>query len=148
VTKAQKLQRLYAKLPFLKCQQKCQASCGPIMLGKAEMDTIIASTGQTPVCEAKNMQCGLLKGGQCSVYPIRPMICRLWGMVDNPKMRCPYGCKPERWLTDRESFKFLDEARKISDGQIVGIQPDTKDGLVTEFMAQLAHVASRPFKNK
>lgn len=50
--------------------------------------------------------------GRCSVYDVRPMVCRLWGLV--PSMRCPYGCKPEGgYLSEREGMRMLLEANAI-----------------------------------
>lgn len=42
---------------------------------------------------------------RCAAYESRPMICRLWGMVK--KMRCPFGCRPSRWLSDCEADELL-----------------------------------------
>jgi hypothetical protein len=33
--------------------------------------------------------------------------CRAWGMIDDPNMRCPFGCVPERWLTEKEVRSFM-----------------------------------------
>ena len=31
----------------------------------------------------------------CTIYEVRPIICRLFGLVkDDDRMICPYGCKP------------------------------------------------------
>lgn len=49
---------------------------------------------------------------RCSVYEIRPMICRLWGLVRG--MPCPYGCRPEGGLLpDEEGQRLLREAERI-----------------------------------
>ena len=49
--------------------------------------------------------------GLCSVYPDRPTLCRLWGVVE--KMRCPFGCEPERYLSDAEAVTILDEVAAL-----------------------------------
>lgn len=51
--------------------------------------------------------------GTCRVYARRPLICRLWGMVNHPLMRCPHGCVPERWLTYEESQTLLRKVLEI-----------------------------------
>lgn len=56
----------------------------------------------------KNLTCPMLKNKQCSVYPVRPMICRIWGLVR--KLRCPHGCEPDRWLTDEEARQFINQS--------------------------------------
>lgn len=50
--------------------------------------------------------------GRCSVYEHRPMICRLWGLVED--MPCHYGCKPERYLTRAEGHDFLTRLQEIT----------------------------------
>jgi hypothetical protein len=37
--------------------------------------------------------CPALKDGRCSVYDVRPTLCRLWGVVED--MPCPWGCVPD-----------------------------------------------------
>ena len=90
------LDRLYSRLPRLDCQGMCQQSCGPINMGQAERARLTRRLGYVPrwpgVVAAltmavlgadKALTCPLLdKGtGRCTVYAIRPMLCRLWGLV-------------------------------------------------------------------
>jgi Fe-S-cluster containining protein len=51
-----------------------------------------------------NIDCQFLMPivGTCRVYKLRPLICRIWGTVDHPLMRCTHGCVPDRWLTHNE----------------------------------------------
>lgn len=51
----------------------------------------------------------------CRIYSIRPMICRLWGCVDHPYLRCPHGCAPDRWLSVEEARKIFQEIIKIQE---------------------------------
>src|SRR2546429_6087610 len=48
----------------------------------------------------------MLRNGRCTVYEVRPMICRLWGMVEG--MQCPHGCVPEggHLTEDRKSTRL------------------------------------------
>lgn len=43
--------------------------------------------------------------GRCTAYEVRPMICRLWGVTRS--MACPWGCIPDRWLSDGEAMELL-----------------------------------------
>ena len=61
--------------------------------------------------KAVDINCPMLDNGRCSVYDIRPMICRLWGIVET--MLCHHGCKPDRVLTAEEGFEFLQRAAEI-----------------------------------
>ena len=100
---APRLDALYATLPALQCQGKCQASCGPIQGSEIENDRIFLETGK--VLADLNNVCRLLVDGACSVYAVRPMICRLYGIAR--EMACPHGCEPERWLTEDEVHRYL-----------------------------------------
>lgn len=102
------LDALYAGLPKLECKRLCSECCGPILMGAVEWDRIIARLGYRPTPteqQASDLDCPMLKNGECSVYSIRPAICRLWGLV--PSMRCPHGCEPERVLTEAEAHEFM-----------------------------------------
>jgi Fe-S-cluster containining protein len=100
------LDALYRELPGLDCQRKCDSSCGPIAMTYVEWERIKKRVGYEPV--ARSIDCPLLSHGLCSVYAIRPMICRLWGIIET--MKCPWGCEPDRYLTTREGYLFLARA--------------------------------------
>lgn len=105
------LDRLYAELPTLNCQGKCAESCGPIFMSRVEWERIIEAVGYEPVGQ-DDLTCPLLtEDGRCSVYEIRPTICRLWGMVD--AMPCVFGCKPSRVLERTEGYAFLERAGRL-----------------------------------
>ena len=53
--------------------------------------------------------------GTCRVYALRPMICRLWGMVDHPAMRCSFGCVPDRWVTHTEAKEYFQKVVEIQE---------------------------------
>lgn len=49
--------------------------------------------------------CPALKRHKCSIYEVRPLVCRLWGIDET--VRCPLGCEPEGgWLTRQEAVAF------------------------------------------
>lgn len=98
---------IYAELPKLNCKRLCQECCGPVFMEKVEWDRIIARVGYAPKVR-EDLVCPMLgSNGGCKVYDVRPAICRLWGVVDNPMMKCPHGCEPDRWLTDIEADAIL-----------------------------------------
>lgn len=109
------LDDLYAQLPSLDCKGLCADSCGPIDMSDAER-TRIAEQGTTInpqqtkpgtlTCVALNETFG---AGRCTVYPIRPMICRLWGVAES--MPCAYGCQPSGGLIpDATALDYLAQA--------------------------------------
>jgi Fe-S-cluster containining protein len=111
----EKIESVYARLPRLDCQKKCQDSCrGTIHLSKVEavrLRELKVRPGGVPVqdyCPMFDFMTGL-----CRVHPQRPLVCRLWGLVE--KMRCPWGCVPERWLNDEEARALLQELNELEE---------------------------------
>lgn len=118
---SKELQAIWDKVPEMEdCKGMCQASCGPIPVYAPERKLIEKRSGKGLTTNGR-MACTMLTAaGVCSVYGIRPLICRLWGAVDSPVMRCPHGCKPKRWLTDEEArdlFKELEELAEDPEGK-------------------------------
>lgn len=129
---------LYAALPRVECQRKCQACCSPVgdLMTAFERDRIIARTGKAPNVlklgffhdpetgepiltsfptkeEAEALKCNMLGAdGSCTVYDIRPVICRIWGVSD--KMPCDFGCKGSGEVPDAECVKLVLETKKIT----------------------------------
>lgn len=99
------LELIYSRLPKLECRGKCQAYCGVIAMSKPEWERIVARVGCEPKGDA-SLVCPLLDRatGRCTVYDLRPLICRVWGLVRD--LACPHGCRPSRWLSDKE-FRSL-----------------------------------------
>lgn len=115
--KVARLEALYARIPHIDCKKLCRECCGPIVqagvMSALEFERL-AEYERQPEDPKNFMACWLLTpDGLCSAYDARPLICRLWGVVDTPLMRCPFGCVPDRWLTDAESRTMLREATSI-----------------------------------
>jgi uncharacterized protein len=107
---SKELQAIWDKVPEMEdCQGKCQSSCGPIPVYTPERKLIEGRTGRETTCSM------LTAAGVCSVYGIRPLICRIWGTVeDHPDARCPHGCKPKRWLTNEEAMALFAEVEALT----------------------------------
>jgi len=74
----------------MRCDSGCGRCCGPAPVTKAELKTIqayVARRGITPV--SQGLTCPLYLNGECSVYQVRPLICRAFGHVD--KLQCVKG---------------------------------------------------------
>jgi Fe-S-cluster containining protein len=109
---AQQLDELYAELPSIDCQRLCHDSCGIVPVGPAERARIERAAGKPLDSRRDCASCTMLTDDRrCSVYEIRPILCRLWGVVEN--LRCPYGCKPDRMLTIEEGYAFMRRAFEI-----------------------------------
>jgi Fe-S-cluster containining protein len=115
------IDRIYADLPTISCRGKCQAYCGVVLMSEPEWARIVTALGYVPEGD-ESLSCPMLckSTGRCTVYSIRPIICRLWGLVK--ALACPHGCKPNRWLTERETRDILGKVERI------GATPYRKDG--------------------
>jgi uncharacterized protein len=124
----EQLQAIYAELPTMDCQRKCQEYCGPLLIPRVEFFNIenagmVLSLGPISAVQLgpgwewmdkkklvatvpePDGHCSLLyPTGKCRIYDRRPLVCRIWGMVgDDVRMQCPHGCRPSRWLTNKEA---------------------------------------------
>lgn len=108
----------YAKIPTFKCVDGCTACCGPIVTSRLEYKRMLSAAGRTEkdvsqeaLRNIKNGCCDcpfIDKAKQrCSIYEVRPAICRLFGAVDHETLKCPYGARPDVLLTDVESGQIL-----------------------------------------
>jgi Fe-S-cluster containining protein len=124
-----KIEDLWAKVPAIKCQGKCQDSCGPIVASPVERKILrdkygfriplLSETAQD-VATGRVKTCPMLVDGRCSCHESRPLICRAWGVVDHPHMRCPHGCEIEgRMLTNDEAAALLYTADRLPVNQLL-----------------------------
>jgi hypothetical protein len=93
--------RAWDRIPAMHCKGLCAESCGPIEASTEERALLVErgvnlpSVGQamTAFFMDGDYTCPALKDERCSVYDVRPTICRLWGAVEG--MPCPHGCLPD-----------------------------------------------------
>lgn len=112
------LRAFYDSLPAVPCRRLCGAYCGPILVFPIErLRMELAGRGPLVVhLTDRSATCGYFDPAQsaCSVHAVRPLICRLFGAVDDPRMRCPFGCVPDRWVTQAEVDTMIDHLRAVS----------------------------------
>lgn len=122
-----KLEELYATLPTINCKGLCYDACGVILCSKAEKNAIAEHTGHrvktipemvAPIHKnhvmlkpTEDLSCSYLKKQRCSIYQVRPMICRLFGVADG--MTCAHGCQPSRLLSKQEAHDLIEAAAEI-----------------------------------
>lgn len=120
----EQVKAIYAKIPTIACQKKCQAACGIIPVERVELKKIrkkaridvepfILSTPEvTMLFDSEKELCPLLsEHGLCTVYEVRPLVCRLFGVVED--FRCPEGCVPSRLLTKEEASEMAYQLRQL-----------------------------------
>lgn len=119
--KIERLEKLYALIPKMKdCKGLCEDTCTVIPTMPLEKERIETAMGK-PLKPIKSLfgkiRCSALKAGLCTQYAIRPLICRAFGTVDHPFMRCEHGCVPERWLENKEFIGIMKMAEAIGGSQ-------------------------------
>ena len=122
------LMAIYAEIPdMLDCKGLCHDSCGPIPLTKREWQRLDMRGVQIPdamkaveeiVATNGQWSCPALVNNRCSVYEVRPLICRMYGTVDTEHLRCVHGCSPVgRFLTDVEARSLIERTLEAGGGQ-------------------------------
>jgi hypothetical protein len=95
--------RVWSEVPRVRCKGHCQHSCKTWSCSQQERALIESVTGPL---KAEGPTCPLLsKEGECTVYRIRPLICRAWGAL--PSLPCPHGCKVEGGYLPEADFLQL-----------------------------------------
>jgi hypothetical protein len=104
---------LYDQVPDVGCKGLCTYSCGSIGMDPLEQRRVAQLGVDLPLFAVFPVLCPALDAGRCSVYEVRPMVCRLWGAVED--MRCPCGCAPpDGHLTRPEALRLLGRVSVIS----------------------------------
>lgn len=125
--KLAKIDELLADLPAFSCKPGCADCCGPVQLSRLEYHRCVKASGRTSEEVKKKMQSNLKRGNyrcplldtktnRCSVYAVRPVVCRLFGIVkDEPLLRCPHGYSPDSsvMLTPEQSRAILNMVNEL-----------------------------------
>lgn len=113
------LEDLYAAIPQTACKGLCWESCIAGVRAHPEEHRRMRNLAENRPTIAKvgHGQCRYLTlARRCSVYEARPLICRLYGAIDNALIGCEYGCCDEP-LTERESFPLMEAYVRLSPAQ-------------------------------
>lgn len=99
-----KLDEVYARVPDMNCKKDCHECCGIHPESSGEYKRILAyleERGMRPR-KARSVfdDCPYLESGRCVIYPVRPLLCRLFGAtLDHDLLVCPHGCIPREPLS-------------------------------------------------
>lgn len=110
------------RIPKFACEEGCHACCGAVPFTDRER---VAAAGRRPFVEwerfdegswvpaqaLETLSCPFLVHGQCSIYDIRPVMCRLFGAVKHPRMICPKGRGPKRLISNARARDLIQAAR-------------------------------------
>lgn len=110
------MDKLYQKIPKIKCKGLCTESCGLIHMSKLEFNRlsiaiqkVFAYKPEDELCPAPRMtDVAPMKSGRSSAASGVSWM--------TPKMRCPHGCEADSILSDAEARKLIKESLWIGDG--------------------------------
>lgn len=108
------LRDIWERVPkMVDCKGICHDSCGPIPVSTLERKLVEERAGKKLEPVGAGLTCSLLtEAGTCSVYAIRPLICRIWGAAIG--MPCVHGCQPERLLSKEECQALFREIEELT----------------------------------
>ncbi len=124
---------IYERIPAVACRRLCAASCTIAPYASIEGDRMQAYAGRgrrighpesvlrrlSAATTAEELAaavpaCPLLRRGACTVHPVRPLICRLYGASED--LPCPHGCEvTPRPLTGAETRALVAEVGDLAD---------------------------------
>jgi hypothetical protein len=88
---------LYKQIPRFECVEGCTDCCGTVPWSGWELKQ--AGLDAPPPARA-DKTCAFAEGGSCQIYQNRPLMCRLFGTVED--LRCPHGRGPLKLLSVAE----------------------------------------------
>lgn len=132
-----RLEAVYARIPkMVECKGKCEDSCTVVAATRPEKARIEKRLGkkmEAVEVEPGKWRCSALTPeGRCSVYSIRPTICRMFGTTRGLGT-CEYGCLPERYLMPNEWMDILQEVEAITSSTHVA---ETVPGIALKNLAE------------
>ena len=121
-----KLEEIYSRIPEISCVEDCGKCCGLISMSELEDRRVRRFLEENHLevqfyndpldvtyvkaLRGENRCYFLDERRRCLVYPVRPIICRLYGVAEN--MKCPYA-SPGEYLTEGEALNLIREVKKI-----------------------------------
>jgi len=94
-------------------------------MSRLEMKRICERTGKTEdeldfmtVLASEDQICPLLdrQTHRCTVYDIRPAICKVFGASLHKRLVCPHGCAPPAPLSAKATDDLIDESKRLGHG--------------------------------
>jgi hypothetical protein len=101
--------RLYKKIPRFECIEGCTDCCGPVPWTEWELKQ---AGLEAPPPERADKTCQFADGGSCQIYQHRPLMCRLFGTVED--LRCPHGRGPLKVLSVEDGHTIVSRYKRMT----------------------------------
>ena len=104
-----KIEDLYNILPAFTCPNGCTACCrrfgvpSQTKIEAARIRQFLRAEGRK-TGKARDTTCPYVEPSGCTIYPVRPLICRLYGV--SPDYLCQKGVRPLRLLHEDEEAEL------------------------------------------
>jgi uncharacterized protein len=100
--------KLYKQIPSSICKPGCSECCGPVPFAKSEWESLADKRTAT------TMDCPYIsETNTCEIYEQRPFLCRLYNACDDPLLKCPKGCGPEKPLSWEKARKLTNRYHEL-----------------------------------
>ena len=125
-SRVNELEEIYSGIPGIHCADDCGECCGLMSMSELEERRVKRFLKENHIevqfyndpldvtyvkaLRGENRCYFLDERRRCLVYPVRPIICRLYGVAEN--MKCPYA-SPGEYLTEGEALNLIREVKKI-----------------------------------
>ncbi|MDG6218225.1 MAG: YkgJ family cysteine cluster protein [Candidatus Thermoplasmatota archaeon] len=113
-----RLNKIYEQIPSFECKH-CHKCSNPILWFKPEeinirkylkKNHLTYLTFSDEEFKENQMRCPYLQKNRCSIYPVRPIVCRLQGTIK--ELHCPNNKTP--LLTETQYKKIIDELNNLN----------------------------------
>jgi Fe-S-cluster containining protein len=111
---------LYGLIPDMTCPSGCSDCCCVVRFSRYEVAQISTVRKIRAVLkrfrQATTQKCPYLtEDNRCSIYQVRPFVCRLFGTADIERLRCPKGMQPAKMLSAAEAESLINQFLQIID---------------------------------
>ena len=102
-----RLEEIYSQIPEMECIEGCTDCCGPVTFSNQELLNI---SDRRYFMDDES--CPYSRSGCCEIHSKRPFMCRLFGTVDDDRIRCPHGCRPKTMLSPEKAKELIKKYKK------------------------------------
>ena len=111
-------EELYAQIPSMTCPSGCSDCCCIVRFSRYEVAQISTAKIIGAIFmrfrQATTQKCPYLtENNRCSIYQVRPFVCRLFGTADIERLQCPKGMAPDKKLSAEEAGKLINQFLRI-----------------------------------